>query len=269
MKQILILSIEVVSSGLEHLWLEEGNNEQQHRGQNSIESSSSSGGGGSGSPVEKSQVMNKHKSLESLAALYCVLTACVEKCPILLVYLKRDTDDETFFHRAISVAMSTMDAKELHISRASMQFLKSIVDLRPSRQVIQESHPPLKEHVKLSETGNMIIGTKIDEIIVRIRSDLIQKLMNGAMGIFLRESLDSAASLLYSILTSTEPRDVDIILNAFLRRDQQSCLLGEDAIHVTLQVLGECTNGTKPSTYLMDFFSDLWDLYQTDRKSVV
>ena len=48
-------------------------------------------------------------------------------------------------------------------------------------------------------------SAKIDEIILRIRTDLIHKLMNGAMGLFPRDSIDSAAALLYDLLIRTEP----------------------------------------------------------------
>ena len=105
-------------------------------------------------------------------------------------------------------------------------------------------------------------SAKIDEIILRIRTDLIHKLMNGAMGLFPRDSIDSAAALLYDLLIRTEPSEVENILNSSLRRDQ--FLLGNDALNLTLRVLGECCTGIKQKPYLMDFFSDLWDLYQTD-----
>lgn len=96
----------------------------------------------------------------------------------------------------------------------------------------------------------------------RIRGDLIKTLINGAMGIFPRESLDSAAALLYSLLIRTDLNEAELILKTSFRRDQ--FLLGDDALIVTLFVLGECTKGVKSPHYLMDFFSDLWDLYQTD-----
>lgn len=115
-ERTLFLSIKAVSSGLGNLWSE--GQEQQHRGQNSIE----------GGP-EKTPGINKKKSHESLAALYKVLTVCVQKCPILLVQLGGFGDDEIFFHRAISVAIATLNEKELDTTRTSMMFLKSVVSL--------------------------------------------------------------------------------------------------------------------------------------------
>ena len=125
--------------------------------------------------------------------------------------------------------------------------------MRPSRLVSEGTF------IKLEDDKT---GAKVDEIILRIRTGLIQKLINGAMGLFPRDSIDSAAALLHALLIRTDPGEVESILNSSLRRDQ--FLLGNDALNLTLRVLGECNNGVKQKPYLMDFFSDLWDLYQTD-----
>ena len=112
------------------------------------------------------------------------------------------------------------------------------------------------------DRANNVIGSNIDDIILKVRQDLIQRLVNGAMGNFRREALDSAANLLYSLLTRTIPSEARIILESSLQRDQ--FLLGDDPLKITLSVLDECTNGKRLPPYLMNFFSDLWELYQTD-----
>ena len=109
---------------------------------------------------------------------------------------------------------------------------------------------------------NVDIGAEIDNILIRIRSHLIQTLINGVMGNFPRDSLVSAAALLHALLIRTDPKEVEVILNTSLRRDQ--FLLGEDAFYLTLHVFGECTTGIKQLPHLLNFFSDLWDLYQVD-----
>lgn len=239
-ERLMTLSIDVVSTSQGKLWMR--GQEQQNRGQNPVE----------GSP-EKIHVTHKKKSLDALAALLDVFTAGIKQCPVLVVQLGGFADDESFFQRAIAVAISTMSEKELEIARASMIFLNSVVNLRPSR---------LNANEHIQGTKNVDIGATIDNIIGRIRSHLMQTLINGVMGNFPRDSLDSAAALLHALLIRTDPKEIEVNLNASLRKDQ--FLLGNDALNLTLQVLGECTSGKKPLPHLMNFFSDLWDLYQVD-----
>ena len=118
LENLLTKSIEAVSFGVDCLWAEgEGNDQEQHRGQNSIE----------GGSVEKSKAVRKKKSLESLAALYNVFTTCIRRCPILLVCLRGSNSDDGFFLRTINVAISTISEKELDISRSSLIFLNAVV----------------------------------------------------------------------------------------------------------------------------------------------
>jgi len=278
-EKLLTLSIEVVSSSVGYLWVGEvmeGQEEQQGRGQNSIE-------GGRGKSPEKNiagniNLKNRKISLESLAALFDVLTICVDRCPKLLVNLRGGStmDDESFsFERAFNVAIETMNEKEVNISRSSMIFLKSVVDLQPNRISQQKQHSDTD--VVMDEIRqNRAFDGRNEEMITRVRNELFHKLINGAiMGVFPRESLDSAAGLLYSLLIKTSPMEMDVFLHTISSKrsgrggDHHQLLsslflLGDETINVILRVLEECSNAINSPSYLMNFYADLWNLYQTD-----
>lgn len=239
-ERLLTVSVDVVSNNQGKLWTR--GQEQQHRGQNPVEGSQ-----------ENVHGVNQKKSLDELAALLDIFTAGIKQCPILVVQLGGFTDDESFFQRAIAVAITTMSDKELGIARSSMTFLTSVINLRPSRVNLDEHIQGLK---------NVDIGAKIDNIIGRIRNHLINTLLNGVMGNFPRDSLDSAASLLFALLIRAHPKEIEVDLNQSLSKDQ--FLLGDDALKLTIRVLGECASGKKALPHLSTFFSDLWDLYQVD-----
>lgn len=95
-----------------------------------------------------------------------------------------------------------------------------------------------------------------------MRGGLISTLIYGACGIFQREALDPAASLLYSVLRSTPSEEAGRSAIAAVQRE--SFVLGDQARNATIITLGKCAQGRAPMSLVMDLFEDLWEIHQND-----
>jgi len=103
---------------------------------------------------------------------------------------------------------------------------------------------------------------KCAEILNPIRGELLSALITGACGIFPREVLDPAGSLLHSMLRSTEAIEAERICTQALQNE--SFRLGDDAKRATLLTLGKGTRDSISSSVLMDLLDDLWTMHQSD-----
>jgi len=95
-----------------------------------------------------------------------------------------------------------------------------------------------------------------------LREELIIALIAGACGLFPREVLDPAGSLLHSILKSTEASDAERICISAVQKE--SFRVGDNARHTVLLTLGRGTQGTIAASVLMDLLDDLWSMHQND-----
>ncbi len=100
-----------------------------------------------------------------------------------------------------------------------------------------------------------------------LREELIIALISGACGLFPREVLDPAGSLLHSILISTEANDVqrnDTQRICHSAVQKETFRVGDNARHSVLLTLGRGTQGTIAASVLMDLLNDLWSMHQND-----
>jgi len=125
---------------------------------------------------------------------------------------------------------------------------------RRQEKVAQES--------ELQKIRNGQISLSLTKSVGSVRRGLISTLITGTCGIFQRELIDPAASLLYSILSTTLPSEAEQYSLEALRQDKFA--LGENASNTTLIILGKCAQGTSGPTLLMDALGDIWQMHQSD-----
>ena len=87
-------------------------------------------------------------------------------------------------------------------------------------------------------------------------------MIHGVCGIFQRELVDPAASLLFSVVSTTPSQEAEKYTSEALH--QEKFLLGENAAKAILVVLGNCAQGTNTSSILMDALNDVWEMHQSD-----
>jgi len=74
--------------------------------------------------------------------------------------------------------------------------------------------------------------------------------------------LEAASSLLHMLLTRIPSEDVETIIIAALNFEH--FIMGDDAKDIALKFLKRCTSGDISSSKVLFFFSDLWNMHQTD-----
>jgi len=220
---------------------------EQGRGQEPTESG----------PEQQTRVQNR--SPDALSGMFSLLTICVERCAILLIQLPsnpgNDREGEGLFTLSVETAASCIHEKEVDVARSSMIFLKTVIDLKGS---LSQDTTGSESNV----TRARLIVPVMDSAIQRVREDVFMCLITGACGVFPREVLDPAASVLFSLLRILSAEDAEALSAAAL--NQKQFLLGQEAQLVVLTVLGRCSKGTVAPSVLMDCFADLWQMHQGD-----
>ena len=142
-----------------------------------------------------------------------------------------------------------MNEKELDVSRSALLFLKTMVDLKAASGKDEGAGATYK-----------LIASDIDESIAHIRGSVVNSTVAGACGIYPREVLDPAASLLTVLLQASTPEEAERSVTTSLQ--QGMFKLGDDAKRAVLLVLGKVAQGRGDSSLLMEVFDTLWDLHQ-------
>jgi len=105
-------------------------------------------------------------------------------------------------------------------------------------------------------------GSILESIIADVRGRLICTLISGACGLFPKDVLDPAASLLYVLLRCTPGDEAGNSVIEALHQD--TFKLGDKGRSATVLCLGKCAQGTADLSRLMDLFYDLCEIHQTD-----
>ena len=117
------------------------------------------------------------------------------------------------------------------------------------------------------EEAYALVGAVINSITDQLRNEIVQLTVVGSCGVFLREVLDPAASLLSVALHTASPQDAEVAVTAALSQD--AFKLGIQAKQALLVVLGKIAQEKIDSTVLMDVFEQIWDLHQGQDASSV
>lgn len=210
------------------------------------------------SPSKRSKSSAGSSSAESSssAAMFTLLTTCVERCPGLFLSLGGGGDD-SLFRRGVRSVVPALSVKESDMTRAAMMFAKSLVDLIPSSRT---RDAPFGVTFDNDGRSNAIL-TVVEPVVVSIRQDVLNALIIGAFGGFPRETLDADALLTFSLLVRVSADEGRSLLKGIFTRNNFPI---PEASRVSVRVLTKCVDGTISPTYLMDFFGDLWEKHQTD-----
>jgi len=215
-------------------------------------------------PVEtnpSADAIRDRKYSKAVAGLFSVCSSCVKTCPMLFITLKGQhciREDDGIFSRSVETAVVWICYKEVNVSRSSMLFLNQVFQLSTKGG---DSHGSAANASGIHAQDNTITA-KVDQLTALVRGGLISTLIYGACGIFLREALDPAANLLYSVLRSTPSEEAG--RSAIVVVQRESFVLGDQARNATIIALGKCAQGRAPMSLLMDLFEDLWEIHQND-----
>jgi len=179
-------------------------------------------------------------------SLFSIGCACVKECPNLFFNqrISHEDQDSALFAPAVELAKSSLNGKDIDASKAAMKFLTKVF------------------HFRTENEKNSVVVSRIDRSISILRTELITSLLCGACGICPRDSLESAAGLLYSVLTCTTSDKAGPAAISAVQRD--TFILGDQGRNTTILTLGKCAQGTKSQSVLTDLFQDLWQLHQID-----
>ena len=230
--RLLVLSFEAVEEAAGAIWTSGGEHQQQ--GEKA----------GEASPPPPPAARPMINSPDELAAMFSLLTVALRRSPVLLLSLSSGKDS---FSRAIQASTAAMNEKEVDVSRSALLFLKTMVDLKAASG-------------KDAGAAYQLIGSDIDESIAHFRGTVVNSTIAGACGIYPRELLDPAASLLAALLKASTPEEAEASATASLQRGMFK--LGDDAKRAVLVVLGKIAQGRGDSSLLMEVFDTLWDLHQ-------
>ena len=232
--RLLVLSFAAVEEAAGTMWASDG--EQQQRGEKA----------GEASPPPSPPARPVNKSPDELAAMFSLLTVALRRSPALLINLSSGKD---FFSRAVQAGTVAMNEKEVDASRSALIFLKTLADLKAAAERDESSGATYK-----------LIGSDIDESIDHIRHSVVNSTVAGACGLYPREVLDPAASLLSLFLQVASPEEAESVATASLQ--QGVFKLGDDAKRAVLVVLGKVAQGRGDPSLLMEVFETLWNLHQ-------
>eukprot|EP00563_Minutocellus_polymorphus_P006543 CAMPEP_0181034076 /NCGR_PEP_ID=MMETSP1070-20121207/7616_1 /TAXON_ID=265543 /ORGANISM="Minutocellus polymorphus, Strain NH13" /LENGTH=1222 /DNA_ID=CAMNT_0023111583 /DNA_START=327 /DNA_END=3995 /DNA_ORIENTATION=- len=232
--RLLVLSFEAVEEAAGAIWA--SGSEHQQQGETA----------GEASPPPPPAARPINKSPDELAAMFSLLTVALRRSPVLLLNLSSGKD---LFSRAVQAGTVAMNEKEVDVSRSALIFLKTLADLKAA-----------SENDERSGATYQLISSDIDESIYHIRGSVVNAAVAGACGIYPREVLDPAASLLSAFLQASSPEEAELAATASLQ--QGMFKLGDDAKRAVLVVLGKAAQGRGDASLLMEVFDTLWSLHQ-------
>jgi hypothetical protein len=116
------------------------------------------------------------------------------------------------------------------------------------------------DHLETAERDVVIsLMQKIKHI---IQTDVVSSLVAATCGVSLQEVISSTASLLHTILKSSNWQDVEMSITPVLSSYQFK--LGDECRSVVLEIFKRCTEGTYPASNFGDLIFELWDMHQAD-----
>lgn len=232
--RLLVLSFAAAEEATGTMWASVG--EQQQRGEKA----------GEASPPPSPAARPVNKSPDELAAMFSLLTVALRRSPALLINLASGKDS---FSRAVQAGTVAVNEKEVDVSRSALIFLKTLADLKAAAEKDESTGETYK-----------LVGSDIDESIDHIRRSVVNSTVAGACGLYPREVLDPAASLLSVFLQVSSPEEAESAATASLQ--QGVFKLGDDAKRAVLVVFGKVAQGRGDPSLLMEVFETLWNLHQ-------
>jgi hypothetical protein len=231
LESLLLSTVDAVKSCLGSTW---ASSQGQGQGQPPFESKAE--------PIEE-----RPTSRDALSGMFTLLRTCAERCPIFLMHLPAgpslDVKEDMLHRRAVESAVSSIIDSDTDTSKSAMEFLESTV--------------------KLTQSSSDDVRHIADNIISRVRWDLITTLMVGSCGKLSASNIGQAADLFSTVLTSSpSPQETEAIVVQALTHE--GFLLGSDAQRVSLGILLKVSRNEVVATDLAIFLSDVWELHQVE-----
>ncbi len=240
LESVLLTTVEAVHTLLGSIWT---NAQRQGNGQPAYESKSL--------PVD-------HASLNvSNAALACTLSllkGCMIHCPVFLLHLPaakdQDRNEDLLFRRAVESAVASILDLDGGTSTTCMEFLETSIQTATDRL----SSDPVIQHT-------------IEEILSRVRQDMLNSLILGICGKFGSGSaLLIASRLLHRLLRtySANENECRCNLETSLSISNDYFWLGSRARIVVCDCLFRCCQGRVTLEELQELMEYIWDLHHSD-----
>jgi hypothetical protein len=231
LESLLLSTVDAVRRSLGSTWT---SSQRQGQGQPPFESKAE--------PIEE-----RPTSSDALSGMFTLLRTCAERCPIFLMHLPAasslDVKEDMLHRRAVDAAVSSIIDGDTDASKSAMEYLESTV--------------------KLTQSSSDDVRQIADNILSRVRWDLITTLLIGACGKLSASNIGQAADLFSTVLTSSSsPGESDAIV--FQALMHEGFLLGSDAQRVSLGVLRKVSRNEVVATDLAIFLGDIWELHQVE-----
>jgi hypothetical protein len=205
---------------------------------------------GQGQPPSESRtepIEDRPTSSDALSGMFTLLRTCAERCPIFLMHLPAapslDVKEDMLHRRAVESAVSSIIDGDTDTSKSAMEYLESTI--------------------KLTQSSSDDVRHLADNIISRIRWDLITTLLVGSCGKLSASNIGQAAELFSTVLTSSSSaEESEAIVSQALAHE--GFLLGSDAQRISLGVLGRVSRNEVVASDLAIFLGDVWELHQVE-----
>jgi hypothetical protein len=237
LERLLLSTIDTARNSLGTTWT---SSQRQGNGQPPFESKAE--------PIEDRQTSN-----EALPGIFSLLRTCAERCPVFLLRLPAapglDCKEDSLYRLAVESAVASLIEADVETSRSAMEYLESTV--------------------KLTQNPSDNVRYVAEEVLSRVRWNIVTMLLVGACGKMNPSILGDAAVLLSSVLLvkSASFEETESQLVQAVRNDQ--FLLGNNARSVSLGVLMKCTRNEVTSEEIAVFLGNIWELHQIENSEAL
>jgi hypothetical protein len=228
LENLLLTTIVVIHNLLGTTWTSA---QRQGQGQPPFESKAE--------PVED----RRQTSNRALSAVFSLLRTCAERCPVFLLHLPAapglDRHEDLLVRRAVESAVACLLETDVATSKGAMAFLESTV--------------------LLTQSSAEDVCHIAEEILSRVRANIVSALVMGACGKLNASTLEDAASLLQRLLPSASE---EMVLQAL---SNEHFKLGSRGRSVALGVFAKCSRNELSNDQISEFLQNIWELHQVER----
>lgn len=196
------------------------------------------------SPVNEERRKNSNKAL---ASMFSFLRVCAEQCPIFLLHLPAgpglDRRKDRLLGRAVEATVTSLLEPDIATSSGAIELLEVTVTL--------------------TQSFSDDVRDVAEEILARVRSNIVTALVVGGCGKLSSATLDSASRLLRRILIAS-PSSEENQSNLMHSVSNESVFLGPNGKETALHFLLESSRNQNTDEDISEFFHDIWELHQID-----
>ena len=207
---------------------------------------------GNGQPAFETKVSGvdderRKNSNKALASMFSLLRVCAEQCPIFLLHLPAgpglDRNENRLLERAVEATVVSLLEPDLDTSNGAIMLLDVTV--------------------VLTQSFSDDVRDVAEDILARVRSNIVKALIVGGCGKLNSSTLENASRLLRRLLIASPSSDENISTLAQSVSDE-SIFLGPAGRETALQFLLQSSRNQNTDEDVSEFFHDIWQLHQID-----